>query len=240
MLELGPVDDAAARSPGRPQSGSAAPAAARSSAATHPAGVNLISRAVALLPADDPLRVELVPNVRVVQGMRRHGWADRVLTEAIEAAATSGDRRLAAHALVQRGLLRLFTEPSVTPEELIDAAERSIAVFEESATSSASRAPGGSRRRRTISRAAPALAPRRRSRRSRTFDARVDRFEEREIVEWLVHRALPRPRSRGRRRACAASALLEETAGQPVVQAQILSGQALLVAMQEKSTRQES
>ena len=42
-------------------------------------------------------------------------WADRVLTEAVEAAATSGDRRLAAHALVQRGFLRLFTEPNVTP-----------------------------------------------------------------------------------------------------------------------------
>ena len=34
-----------------------------------PGGVNLISRAVALLPPDDPLRVELVPNVRVVQGL---------------------------------------------------------------------------------------------------------------------------------------------------------------------------
>ena len=31
------------------------------------------------------------------------------LTEAVEAAATTGDRRLAAHALVQRGFLRLFT-----------------------------------------------------------------------------------------------------------------------------------
>ena len=97
-----------------------------------PAGVNLISRAVALLPPDDPLRVELVPNVRVVQGMGGDmSWADRVLTEAVEAAATTGDRRLAAHALVQRGLLRLFTESEVTPSELIDSAERSIAVFEE-------------------------------------------------------------------------------------------------------------
>ena len=76
-----------------------------------PAGVNLISRAVALLPPDDPLRVELVPNVRVVQGLAMDmTWADRVLTEAVEAAATTGDRRLAARALVQRGLLRLFTE----------------------------------------------------------------------------------------------------------------------------------
>ena len=54
-----------------------------------------------------------------------------MLTEAVEAAATTGDRLLAARALVQRGLLRLFTEPEVTADELIDVAERSIAVFEE-------------------------------------------------------------------------------------------------------------
>ena len=78
--------------------------------------MNLISRAVALLPADDPLRVELVPNVRVVQGLSGDlAWADRVLTEAVEAAATTGDRPLAAQALVQRGLLRLFTEPGSPP-----------------------------------------------------------------------------------------------------------------------------
>ena len=57
-----------------------------------PAGVNLISRSVALLSPDDPLRVELVPNVRVIQGLPDLSWADRVLTEAVEAAATSGDR----------------------------------------------------------------------------------------------------------------------------------------------------
>src|SRR6266571_4526810 len=97
-----------------------------------PAGLNLVSRAVKLLPPEDPLRVELVPNLRVVQGLSLEmAWADRVLTEAVEAAATTGDRGLAARALVQRGLLRLFSEPDVTPEELIDTAERSIAVFEE-------------------------------------------------------------------------------------------------------------
>jgi DNA-binding SARP family transcriptional activator len=95
-----------------------------------PAGVNLISRAVALLRPDDPLRVELIPNVRVVQGAATDmSWAERALTEAVEAAATSGDRQLAAQALVQRGLLRLFTEADVTAEELIDTADRAIDVF---------------------------------------------------------------------------------------------------------------
>jgi DNA-binding SARP family transcriptional activator len=99
---------------------------------TH-AGLNLVSRAVELLPATDPLLLELVPSVRVVQGARaRLGWADRVLTEAVEAAATTGDRRLAAHALVQRGLLRLFTEVEVSSDDLIATAERAIPVLEES------------------------------------------------------------------------------------------------------------
>src|SRR5262249_27051183 len=97
---------------------------------TH-AALNLVSRAVALLPSTDARLLELVPNVRVVQGARaRLGWADRVLTEAVEAAATTGDRRLAAHALVQRGLLRLFTETDVAPGDLIATADRAIPVLE--------------------------------------------------------------------------------------------------------------
>ena len=109
-----------------------------------PAGVNLISRSVALLPPDDPLRVELVPDVRVIQGLSDLSWADRVLTEAIEAAATSGDRALAAHALVQRGFLRLFTDEvsrrASSSTSRIGRSRSSRA----SATSSDSREPGGS------------------------------------------------------------------------------------------------
>src|SRR5205085_10513020 len=96
------------------------------------AGVNLVSRAASLLRAEDPRRVDLVPNVRVVQGLGADmSWADRVLTEAVEAAATTGDRSLAAHALVQRGLLRLFTEAETKADELFDAARRAASVFEE-------------------------------------------------------------------------------------------------------------
>ena len=131
LLELGPPDEHAqtiAREAAERLARAAQRAFVRSDG---PAGVKLNSRAVGLLPPEDPLRVELVPNVRAVQGLSAEmEWADRVLTEAIETAATSGDRRLAAHAVVQRGLLRLFTEPEVTARELLDAAERSISVFE--------------------------------------------------------------------------------------------------------------
>jgi tetratricopeptide (TPR) repeat protein len=92
-----------------------------------PAAVNLISRAAALLPADDPARVDLVPNVRVVQGMSGNlSWADKVLSEALE----TGDARLRAHALIQRGFLRLFTEPEVTPSDLIHGTTEAMAVFQ--------------------------------------------------------------------------------------------------------------
>jgi class 3 adenylate cyclase/tetratricopeptide (TPR) repeat protein len=91
-----------------------------------PAAVNLISRAAALLAADDPARIELVPNVRVVQGMSGDlAWADRVLSDTL----ASGDEQLRAHALVQRGLLRLFTESDVSSEQLIVDAEGAIEVF---------------------------------------------------------------------------------------------------------------
>ncbi len=151
------------------------------------AGLNLVSRAADLLPSTDPLLLELVPNVRVVQGARTGlGWADRVLTEAVEAAATTGDRRLAAHALVQRGLLRLFTESDVAPDDLIATAERAIPVLE-----SAGDELGLSRAWRLVAQA-HYLA--RRAARSveaseRAFDhaRRVDdRFELLEVGEWLT------------------------------------------------------
>jgi DNA-binding SARP family transcriptional activator/tetratricopeptide (TPR) repeat protein len=150
-----------------------------------PAALNLVSRAVALLAPDDPLRVDLVPNVRVVQGMDDLGWADKVLTDAVEAAATSGDRRLAAHALVQRGLLRLFTAPDVTAQELLRSAEQAIKVFEELGDEH-----GLTRAWRLVAQAhyldGQGAACAEASERALACARRVgDRFEEREIVEWL-------------------------------------------------------
>ena len=185
--ELGPVDDAARTT--------AAEAAKRLGSAGRraflrsdaPAGVNLISRAVALLPPDDPLRVELVPNVRVVQGLDIDlSWADRVLTGAIEAAATTGDRRLAAHAVVQRGLLRLFTEWDVEPDELIDAAERSADAFEELDDElGQARAWRLKAQSHYLARHGAACAAA--SERALELSRRAgDRFEERENLEWLA------------------------------------------------------
>jgi tetratricopeptide (TPR) repeat protein len=235
LIELGPVDDPAAalgREAAERLGAAGRRAFIRSDA---PAGVNLISRAVALLSPDDALRVELVPNVRVVQGMGGDmRWADRVLTEAVEAAATSGDRRLAAHALVQRGLLRLFTEAEVTPEELLDAAERSLPVFEElndelgmaRAWRLKAQAHYLARRGGPCAEASErALEHARRAR---------DRFEEREIVEWLVIALLlgPAPAAEAAPRC---EQLIAETADHPLLQAEVLAALALLLAMQRRT-----
>ena len=208
-IELGPVDDAAAcaRARGR--------RAARKRRAPRVRPQRRArrdepdrSRAAALLPPDDPLRVELVPNVRVVQGLgaRICAWADRVLTEAVEAAATTGDRRLAAHALVQRGLLRLFTESQVTADELIDAADRSIAVFDELGDElGLARAWRLKAQAHYLGSRAAACAEA--SERALVHVRRTDdRFEEQEIIEWLLIALLlgpaPAPRRLGDASAC--------------------------------------
>ena len=229
--ELGVIDDAG-QSLGRRAAERLGTAGRRAFARSDaPAALNLVSRAVAVLPPDDPLRVELVPNVRVVQGMQDLSWADKVLTEAVEAAATSGDRRLAAHALVQRGLLRLFTAPNVTAQELIQAADQAIRVFEELGDEL-----GLTRAWRLVAQAhyldrragSSAEAGERALAYARSSG---DRFEEREIVEWLgVALVLgPTPAAEAER-TC--RRLLEQAEGRADLQVQLLGTLAYLAGIQ--------
>jgi hypothetical protein len=203
-----------------------------------PAGLNLISRSVAMLPPDDPLRVELVPNVRVIQGLPDLSWADRVLTEAVEAAATTGDRRLAAHALVQRGLLRLFTGSDVTPAELFDVSDRAVAVFEELGDElGLARAWRLAAQAHYLERCGAATAEA--SERALVHARRArDRFEEREIVRWLTIALLlgpaPAPEAIARCRE-----LLAETWDDVLLPAEISGAAAALVAMQGSAAEAE-
>jgi DNA-binding SARP family transcriptional activator len=232
--DLGAVDDAS-RALGRRAAerlGTAGRRAFQRSDAA--AGANLVSRAATLLSPSDPLRVELVPNVRTVQGRTDLSWADRVLTEAVEAAATTGDRRLAAHALVQRGFLRLFTGSAVDAPDLIDVANRAITAFDAIGDEL-----GLARAWRLVAQAhyldhrvaASAAASEQALEHVRLAG---DPFEEGEIVEWLVialllgpaHASVAIPRC---------EQLVEETAGRPLLQAQILGALAPLLAMQGKA-----
>ncbi|MGZ4386093.1 MAG: BTAD domain-containing putative transcriptional regulator [Gaiellaceae bacterium] len=229
--EFGPPDDSARAIGGEAAERLGAAGRRAFARSDAPAGVNLISRAASLLPPDDPRRVDLIPNVRVVQGMSDLSWADRVLTEAVEAAATNGDRRLAAQALVQRGLFRLFTEPDVTPEELIDVAERATAVFQELgddlglARAWRLRAQAhylGRRFAQCADDSEQALGHARRA---------GDRFEEREIAEWLAAALIlgPSPAGDGERRC---RRFLEEARGNRPLEALALGAIGAFLAMQ--------
>jgi DNA-binding SARP family transcriptional activator/class 3 adenylate cyclase len=199
-----------------------------------PAAVNLVSRAVSLLQADDPLRVELIPNVRAMQGIGDDlTWADRALTEAVEAAATIGDRRAAAHALVQRGFLRLFTEVDISSAELFGAAERALAVFEELGDHL-----GMARAWRLVAQAhyldRRGGASEDASEKALAHVLKVgDRFEETEIVTWLaVVLALgPAPAARAVGRC---EQLLDEIAGNAVLEVVLLSIMGYLEAIQDR------
>ena len=195
-----------------------------------PAALNLASRAVRLLSPTDPMRVDLVPNVRGVMGMPDLRWADVVLTEAVEAASTSGDRRLAAHALVQRGLLRLFTEPRVSARQLIDVSERAIAVFDELGDEL-----GLARAWRLIGQAhylaRRAGASVDASERALHHAHRAgDRFEEIEIVEWLAIGLVfgPMPVADALTRC---ERLVDAEAGHHLLVAQVLGAMATLHVM---------
>jgi class 3 adenylate cyclase/tetratricopeptide (TPR) repeat protein len=73
-----------------------------------PAAVNLLDRAIALLPAADPARLHLLPELGAALILNvETERAERVLDEALAAADRLGDQRLAAHATLGKLELRL-------------------------------------------------------------------------------------------------------------------------------------
>jgi tetratricopeptide (TPR) repeat protein len=76
------------------------------------AAATLISRAVELLPQDYPVRPELLTELgRVLMRAGDFARADDVLTEALEAAAATGDRRLELRTTIEREFCRSYTNP---------------------------------------------------------------------------------------------------------------------------------
>jgi class 3 adenylate cyclase/tetratricopeptide (TPR) repeat protein len=96
------------------------------------AAVNLISRAASLLPTEHQLRGELLPELGsalIVTGDFTR--AEEVLTEALEAAAAAGDRRLELRTLIDREFLRAFTAPEGSIPEILATTEEAIPLLEE-------------------------------------------------------------------------------------------------------------
>ncbi len=187
------------------------------------AAVGLMSRAVALMPQDDPARIDLVPNVRVVQGLSGDlSWADRVLAETVAAAAAADDRRLEAHSLVQLAFLRLFTQPDVTSGELLDVAARAIVAFEELGDElGLARAWRLSAQAHYLARRAGPCAE---ASAEALEHARLagDQLEKREIVEWLCVALMlgPTPAAEA---AARCETLLEEVHADPILEPTVLA-----------------
>ncbi len=200
-----------------------------------PAAMNLMSRATALLPNDDPLRVDLIPNVRAIQGAADLGWADAILQEAI----ASGDPRLRAHALVQRGFLTLFLhEFDVTAEELIQVAEDAISVFENERDQL-----GLARAWRLISQSHYLARDGRSSAEAAqtglTFARQSgDRFEQQEIVEWLGIALVLGPAT-GAEGAAICRRLLDQLAGDPGMELILTGALAYMVGIQGHASEAE-
>jgi class 3 adenylate cyclase/predicted ATPase len=94
-----------------------------------PAAVNLLTRAVALLPEGDPAHAALLPELgAALLAAGDLAQADRVLGEARRAAEALGDERLAMHALVQQLFLRLQATADATAEAAA-VIERVLPVF---------------------------------------------------------------------------------------------------------------
>src|ERR671931_189963 len=94
-----------------------------------PAAVNLLTRAIALLPEDDPAHTALLAELgAALFAAGDLAQADRVLAEARQAAEALGDEQLAMHALVQQLFLRLQATADATAEAAA-VVERVLPVF---------------------------------------------------------------------------------------------------------------
>ncbi|OAI54153.1 hypothetical protein AYO48_01320 [Gaiella sp. SCGC AG-212-M14] len=95
------------------------------------AAANLLTRTAALVPPDAPERIELLPalgGALVLAGDLPQ--AEDVLTEAIEAGAAAGNRRVELHARLERAFLRALTHPEHGLEHLRQIADEAIPELE--------------------------------------------------------------------------------------------------------------
>ncbi len=96
------------------------------------AAANLLDRAAGQLPADDPIRLRLLPDLgEALMEAGDFARADGVLTEGATLAASAGDPGLEAHARIVRLLLQESTDPKHRAEEAIRVLGETIPVLEE-------------------------------------------------------------------------------------------------------------
>jgi class 3 adenylate cyclase/tetratricopeptide (TPR) repeat protein len=94
-----------------------------------PSAINLLSRAVGLLPRDDAARIALLPDLAgALEEAYQGSEADAIWAEAVDGARTLADDRLLAHAVIQRWRWRLAHADEV--EEATRDADWAMSIFE--------------------------------------------------------------------------------------------------------------
>jgi DNA-binding SARP family transcriptional activator len=96
-----------------------------------PAAVNLLGRAIDLLPERHPVRLELCCELGLA--LRTAGElarAEQTLLATVENAAAAGDRRLELRARLELAYVGLFSDPEGRADELLDVTAQGLPVFE--------------------------------------------------------------------------------------------------------------
>ena len=129
--DLGPVDDEARQIAlrGARKLGSAGRRA--SARGDMPAAAHLLARAVALLPDEDELRRELMPEL--AEALIEEGNFDRaaeVLLDGTTVARKTGDERLSARLALEQLALDLYRSESTRGDEATETTRRAIEVFD--------------------------------------------------------------------------------------------------------------
>jgi len=91
----------------------------------------LLGRALSLLPDEEPLRREILPDLALaLLEAGELSRADEAIRTAEELATTTGDERMAAHALVVRLRLAMFSDPNFDVDGAGRQAQAAVRVFE--------------------------------------------------------------------------------------------------------------
>ncbi len=129
VAELGPPDARALALADRAAERLASSARRAHSRGDGPAAVNLAERAVALLPLDDPRRLELLPLLgRALRDAGQMGRAESVLADAVERARAAGAPVLEADASLALVDIRLHAT-GLTRQETLAEVEAAMRVF---------------------------------------------------------------------------------------------------------------
>jgi tetratricopeptide (TPR) repeat protein len=194
------------------------------------ATVNLLSRAVELLPPGDPTRLELLPDLGIALSQSDIPRADAVLTEAIEAARATGDDRLEARAGVRRVFVRLLLDPQISQERSLQEVKRYLESFEGWGDALGLAEAGRLIGTITFWQGRTALAEESLQRAMTHAERAGDRRQEGEILRWLTLMATdgPTPADEGIRRL---GSILDRGRGDRRVEISVTRARARLEAM---------